>query len=386
MGTLGKTDWYGSEKKIVLAVALAILAASVSVFVTLYWMMNGALLEDIRSRARVVNDYAQRHLAEGSFVHINGPEDVRRDSYMEMQATLDDIRQIANVRYLYTAKNNAEGRPVYLVDGLPMGSEDFRNPGDLIEPDIRPMLDSCLSGRFVESDQVLNTEWGAIFLTCTPVCTYGEAAPVGAVVMEFNADVVYASKIRAMLYSGALAAVIVTVCTLVTMVCLRRLATPFYKKLAYTDMLTGIGNRTAFELELGELERKLSHRIIIVLYDLNHMKRINDTWGHAAGDAYLKRMAHLLIREDPVRRGNAYRIGGDEFVTVFADEDRERLERELELFHMACTRVEVNGQPITFAYGVAEYDPSLDDGSLHATLSRADALMYRSKKAGRAPC
>ena len=379
MGTLGKTDWYGSEKKIVLAVALAILAASVSVFVTLYWMMNGALLEDIRSRARVVNDYAQRHLAEGSFVHINGPEDVRRDSYMEMQATLDDIRQIANVRYLYTAKNNAEGRPVYLVDGLPMGSEDFRNPGDLIEPDIRPMLDSCLSGRFIESDQVLNTEWGAIFLTCTPVCTYGEAVPVGAVVMEFNADVVYASKIRAMIYSGALAAVIVTVCTLVTMVCLRRLATPFYKKLAYTDMLTGIGNRTAFELELGELERKLSHRIIIVLYDLNHMKRINDTWGHAAGDAYLKRMAHLLIRD-------AYRIGGDEFVTVFADEDRERLERELELFHMACTRVEVNGQPITFAYGVAEYDPSLDDGSLHATLSRADALMYRSKKAGRAPC
>ena len=190
MGTFGKTDWYGSEKKIVLAVALAILAASVSVFAILYWMMNGALLEDVRSRARVVNDYAQKHLAEGSFVHINGPEDVRRDSYVEMQATLDDIRQIANVRYLYTAKNNAEGQPIYLVDGLPMGSEDFRNPGDLIEPDIRPMLDSCLSGRFIESDQVLNTEWGAIFLTCTPVCTYGEAVPVGAVVMEFNADVV----------------------------------------------------------------------------------------------------------------------------------------------------------------------------------------------------
>ena len=245
-------------------VALAILAASVSVFAILYWMMNGALLEDVRSRARVVNDTPKSIWRKAASNHINGPEDVRADM-AEMQATLDDIRRIANVRYLYTAKNNAEGQPIYLVDGLPMGSEDFRNPGDLIEPDIRPMLDSCLSGRFIESDQVLNTEWGAIFLTCTPVCTYGEAVPVGAVVMEFNADVVYASKIRAMLYSGALAAVIVTVCTLVTVACLRRLATPFYKKLAYTDVLTGIGNRAAFELELKALERNLSRRIGIVL-------------------------------------------------------------------------------------------------------------------------
>lgn len=59
---------------------------------------------------------------------------------------------------------------------------------------------------------------------------------IGAVVMEFNADVIYKSKLRAMLYSGALALVIVGGCTFITMLCLRRLATPFYKKLAYTDM------------------------------------------------------------------------------------------------------------------------------------------------------
>lgn len=61
-----------------------------------------------------------------------------------------------------------------------------------------------------------------------------------------------------MLYSGALALVIVGGCTFITMLCLRRLATPFYKKLAYTDMLTGIGNRTAFELELEESGKEAS--------------------------------------------------------------------------------------------------------------------------------
>lgn len=64
-----------------------------------------------------------------------------------------------------------------------------------------------------------------------------------------------------MLYSGALALVIVGGCTFITMLCLRRLATPFYKKLAYTDMLTGIGNRTAFELELKNLEKSFPARL-----------------------------------------------------------------------------------------------------------------------------
>ena len=383
METFEKTDWYSSEKRIVLVVALAILAASASVFATLYWMMNGALLEDIRSRARVVNVYAEAHMDDKSFTAVNGPGDAALEVYKKIQATLDNIRQIANVRYLYTAKNDAEGHPIYLVDGLPPHVEDFRHPGDLIEPDIAPMLSRCLSGTPIESDQVLNTEWGAIFLTCTPVFTFGREEPLGAVVMEFNADVVYASKVRAMLYSGALAVLIVAVCTLVTFVCLRRLATPFYKKLAYTDVLTGIGNRAAFELEIKALEARPPRCICIVMYDLNHMKRLNDDWGHAVGDAYLKGMAHQLTSGDPARRGRSFRIGGDEFVTLFVDEDPERLARELEQFRTACAGVEICGQAILFAYGMAAYDALLD-GDLHGTLSRADALMYRSKKAARA--
>lgn len=383
MALLGKTDWYSAEKKIVLTIALAILIASVSVFTILYLMMSHALQEDIRARARVVNAYAESHLNLEGFVHINTLKDMRRDTYQDMQSMLDNIRQIANVRYLYTAKFNDRGQPMYLVDGLPPNSSDFRSPGDLIEQDIVPMLNRCLSGELIESDGVLNTEWGAIFLTCMPAYTIGEAEPIGAVVMEFNADVIYKSKLRAMLYSGALALVIVGGCTFITMLCLRRLDTPFYKKLAYTDMLTGIGNRTAFELELKNLEKKLPRPFTIVAYDLNYMKRINDTYGHAAGDAYLRRMAHLLMREEPVSRGLSFRIGGDEFVTLFEGEEEETLLRELELFHMAGAQAEVNGEPVTFAYGVASYDPDLDKGSLHNTLSRADALMYRFKKAAR---
>ena len=94
-------------------------------------------------------------------------------------------------------------------------------------------------------------------------------------------------------------------------------------------------------------------------------------------------MADMLMREEPVRRGLSFRIGGDEFVTLFEGEEEETLLRELEVFHMAGAQAEVNGEPVTFAYGVASYDPALDKGSLHNTLSQADAHMYRFKKAAR---
>ena len=124
-----------------------------------------------------------------------------------MQSMLDNIRQIANVRYLYTAKFNDRGQPMYLVDGLPPNSSDFRSPGDLIEQDIVPMLNRCLSGELIESDGVLNTEWGAIFLTCMPAYTIGVGGAIGP--WLWSSTLTSSTKqASAMLYSGALALVI----------------------------------------------------------------------------------------------------------------------------------------------------------------------------------
>ena len=97
-GMFERKERFGPEKKILLVVALAILIASVSTFAILYWMMNAALQEDIRSRAQVVNAYSEDNINVYSFTHINGPEDGRRDTYAEVRAMLENIRQIANVR------------------------------------------------------------------------------------------------------------------------------------------------------------------------------------------------------------------------------------------------------------------------------------------------
>ena len=169
MALLGKTDWYSAEKKIILTIALAILIASVSVFAILYLMMSHALQEDIRARARVVNAYAESHLNLEGFVHINTLKDMRRDTYQDMQSMLDNIRQIANVRYLYTAKLGEDGQPVYLIDGLDLGAEDFAYPGTRIEEEMAPYIQTALSGEPVYSRDVVDTTWGPIFTACYPV-------------------------------------------------------------------------------------------------------------------------------------------------------------------------------------------------------------------------
>ena len=103
------------------------------------------------------------------FVHINTLKDMRRDTYQDMQSMLDNIRQIANVRYLYTAKLGEDGQPVYLIDGLDLGAEDFAYPGTRIEEEMAPYIQTALSGEPVYSRDVVDTTWGPIFTACYPV-------------------------------------------------------------------------------------------------------------------------------------------------------------------------------------------------------------------------
>ncbi len=89
---------------------------------------------------------------------------------------------------------------------------------------------------------------------------------------------------------------------------------------ADTDVLTGLGNRRRL---LVDLERRLDSgetRVTLVLFDLNGFKQYNDTFGHLAGDALLNRLGDSLSRFI-ARRGDAYRMGGDEFCIVFENGD-----------------------------------------------------------------
>ena len=86
-----------------------------------------------------------------------------------IERTDGGIRDIGDLRYLYTAKRNDEGTLVYVVGGLPEDADDFRYPGDAIEPEIQSELERALSGETVLPEKILDTDWGNIFIAYYPL-------------------------------------------------------------------------------------------------------------------------------------------------------------------------------------------------------------------------
>lgn len=164
-----------------------------------------------------------------------------------------------------------------------------------------------------------------------------------------------------------------------------RRANAMLSEISTRDELTGLHNARAFH---GELPRMLSLaarsglHLSLVLLDLDHFKRINDTLGHAAGDAALRAVGRALHsgrrREDLVAR-----IGGEEIAIVLlgVDASGARVVAERALDAVRRVRIDEHAElSLTASAGVAEASPG---ETLEALFARADAALYAAKRAGR---
>ncbi|MCM1467876.1 MAG: GGDEF domain-containing protein [Alistipes sp.] len=160
----------------------------------------------------------------------------------------------------------------------------------------------------------------------------------------------------------------------------------FVSRLAYLDGLTGVGNRTAFQERLAELEKeKKQHSgIAIVMFDVNDLKLVNDNQGHQKGDQLLVSSAEIIKAAIDAAEGACYRIGGDEFAGIIKGKDVTTLcEKVLDRFTKGMDNYNaVKGQPfhISIASGYAVYDSLSEDETLMDVYQQADARMYENKK------
>lgn len=157
--------------------------------------------------------------------------------------------------------------------------------------------------------------------------------------------------------------------------------------LAERDALTGLYNRHRFNEELGrmtaEAERHRS-RVVLLFFDLDEFKYINDTFGHRAGDAMLIRVAGEVAGQ--VRRNEIFaRLGGDEFAILVPDISDEMLHVLADRItqSIANVRFEFEGQSLrlTTSLGVALFPDHADNAE--DLIARADTAMYQAKEAGK---
>ena len=156
---------------------------------------------------------------------------------------------------------------------------------------------------------------------------------------------------------------------------------------ARMDALTGVANRRAFQ-EVAEREfqraRRYARPLSVLVFDIDLFKQVNDTHGHAAGDAVIRAVAETVrkaVREVDV----VARTGGEEFAVLLPDVHAQEavVTAERLRLHIAAWAGEAAGQPLhcTASFGVGEIAPA--DTGLDNLLQRADYAMYRAKQAGR---
>ena len=151
------------------------------------------------------------------------------------------------------------------------------------------------------------------------------------------------------------------------------------------DPLTGLYNRRSFE---ESLEKKIQQtettgeKSYIAIFDIDHFKNVNDTYGHSNGDVVIKALCKML-KEKSKDYGLAFRYGGEEFVILFSNIELPKVINVVEDIRTefrCCYFQFMNNSGITCSCGVAEYSKG---ESAKAWFNRADNSLYQAKEAGR---
>ena len=152
------------------------------------------------------------------------------------------------------------------------------------------------------------------------------------------------------------------------------------KAKAGTDPLTGVKSKLAYaEAEQdfnARIEEGTADAFAVVVCDVNGLKHVNDTFGHKAGDEYIRSAGRLvceIFAHSPV-----FRIGGDEFTAILTGQDYLSRMSLMEELHDRCVE-NIGRGLVVVSGGVSDYIPGTD-ANFHAVFERADALMYREKQ------
>jgi diguanylate cyclase (GGDEF)-like protein len=151
---------------------------------------------------------------------------------------------------------------------------------------------------------------------------------------------------------------------------------------ATVDSLTGAGNRRAMDDEIESVVSSFSRRsmpVSLVLFDIDHFKRINDNHGHGVGDQFLQRFVEfmqVLLR----RNEKLFRLGGEEFVVIVEGDVQEAQNLADQIRHLLEKTRLIPGLSVTVSVGVAQLREKEDSRDW---MKRADDALYRAKHYGR---
>ncbi|MDR3333284.1 MAG: GGDEF domain-containing protein [Treponema sp.] len=361
------------ETQIIIIILLTAVITASSVFALMSHQNKRNLMQLLTTRVEIVLAYIEPFTTVESFSRFNTPQDMDDPLYQTIQGQFDHIRQVARLKYLYTIKRNEAGEFVYIH------GRDAPYPGQAVEKQLSSKVEMVFTGKQVLADRIEGN------LVLSPFYDV-QGAIIGVVGIEYDVNMIHSLDKSGFLYSVMAVFVIIVLLSAVFSVVFKGIVRPFHKKLAYTDGLTGLNNRTAFELDKKRLEKNLKSYLPLsmLMFDLNTLKEVNDTLGHAKGDLYITSAAEWINTFfSPL--GTCYRIGGDEFCVIITGVAPEKIKPLLEQDFAEMVnqnrwliRDEQKGY-FAIAYGMAVFDTGCHK-NLHEVFMLADEQMYATKR------
>ena len=373
-----------------------LLAIHIVMGVVLIVMSKNALRAQIEQRMLDIANTAAYQL-NGDDMESFSADDSGTEKYRRALEILRSFQENIQLDYIYAIRAMPDGTFVFTIDPDKDAPGEF---GKLIET--TEALMNAANGTPDVDKEACSDEWGRFYSAYSPI--YDSNGKVAGIVgVDFNAD-----WFDGMLNSHKAVVIILTMIVLTIAIALIFLSHAFViegeknkylheleetlqreqeqeqqlgsaRQLAYTDPMTGVKSKHAYLEATTRIDKGIADGSLtefgVIVFDLNGLKRINDTLGHEVGDRYIKEGCSLICGKfchSPV-----FRIGGDEFVVLLEGSDYVNRKSLLESFDSVIDENQRQGR-VVVSTGIDIFEPG-KDSCYSDVFERADKKMYERK-------
>ncbi|MCL2805255.1 MAG: ATP-binding protein [Treponema sp.] len=191
-----KNVWKNLENKIGLMLLFVAVIASIGIYLINYTQFYSLILNDLEQDAVNLHSYAEEVIDMRIFTEINTIEDQNLELYINTHRQLDEIRRMANAKFLYTIKLNDNNEYIYLIDGLDKDDENFSHAGMLVEDEFLAELDLNMKDEIRTSEGIMITDYGYLYSMSFPFHD-NEGNVIGVIGIDFDVEQLYHSMNRA---------------------------------------------------------------------------------------------------------------------------------------------------------------------------------------------
>ena len=349
----------------------------------LYFRTTSVLKDNARMRALSIATTVATFLEDDIEVYraIADASDLEKNprlyaDYQRYNGLLRTIKEQSGAQFVYTEAFVDDTTIRYILDAEMPDSELFSPFGSLDEMDETEQI-AYTTRTAAGSRNLISSDWGVFLSAFAPIIDARDDSLAGLVGVDYSAETLLLQS-RKLLYLHIITFSVLSLLLAFSLYVVIQLISIR----AYTDELTGLGNRRAMNKTMVRLEREARRRgkaFVLLTLDVDAFKPINDEHGHPVGDKVLVRIAETLLQHSDWEEG-CFRSGGDEFAMLLPCGDLEQaqqISRQIKADVQAVFLPELKGQALSVSIGTAMWQ---EGDSLETLVKRSDASLYKMKK------